>query len=90
MATTQLEADKTWVADSNHRYTASGDTDILLSNHSQTGRLYFTITANDTLPTIDPARASFVPSDRHLPMQLLAGERLWLAANPPTTAAIEA
>lgn len=66
----------TW-SDAN-RYTASGDTDIILSS-SGAGTLYFWRTTDDTEPTEKPSNAHPIKSGDYRAIELANGQRLWLA-----------
>lgn len=77
MASTPYDAlENVWSA--SHRYTATADVDILLSNPSS-GILYFALTTSDTNPGIEPRRAHPLRPKSGRPMRLTTGERLWLA-----------
>lgn len=80
MAVSTYETQAGWT--SGARYTAAADVDVLLYNPGQHGILRFTITTNDTTPTVPLERAAPVgPGDRQ-PIGLLTGERLWMAGGP--------
>ncbi|KIC36535.1 hypothetical protein [Leisingera sp. ANG-M7] len=67
---------ETWQA--GKRHTAAADQDILLTNTSSY-TVYFEITTTDDLPGIHVRKAHPVHAGQSTPMQLKAGERLWLA-----------
>lgn len=64
--------------DATKRHTAAADQDILLTNTS--GYIvYFEISTTDDLPGIHVRKAHPDLPGQSIPMQLKAGERLWLA-----------
>ncbi|WP_170432995.1 hypothetical protein [Ruegeria arenilitoris] len=80
MTSTVIDATETWNPDA--RYTANGDTDILLSypeNKHRSKIARYITTMSDDLPTLTVGLGHpLLPLDSK-PMQLKAGERLWLA-----------
>lgn len=72
-------ANPVWSASA--RYTASGVTDILLSNASTKHLLRFTTTTSDTPPAADHTRVSILNETEKFSMTLADGERLWVASN---------
>ncbi|MCB1313111.1 MAG: hypothetical protein KDK29_15105 [Sedimentitalea sp.] len=77
MASTAFNTlEKDW--DPVSRFTAATDVDVLLSNTSS-AFAFFSITADDTAPGIDPRSAHPLQPMTGRAMQLRAGERLWLA-----------
>ena len=66
--------------DSDNRYTASGATDVLVSNASQSFTVFWTLTATDTAPTVDPDETNALLPGQFIAMQLADTERLWLAS----------
>lgn len=77
MASTPFDSlAKDWTVGS--RFTAAADTDILLSNPSS-DYVHFALTLDDTAPTIPAKRANPLKPMSVQPMQLRAGERLWMA-----------
>ena len=77
MAQNPYTATTFWSADA--RYTAGADVDILLSNASGQHTLLWIITTTDTVPTSPVASGNPIKPDSSRAMQLLSGERLWLA-----------
>ena len=78
MATTVLSVSEEWTAEG--RYTAASAVDILLSN-TQGGVQRFLITTDDTIPAPKPAEVHPLEPREKIPMQLNAGERLWVAGD---------
>lgn len=76
MASTYFDLEDDWSA--TNRYTAAADVDILVSN-SGGYAVRWSITSNDTAPTIPVSRAHVLGIGDRLPLQLSSGERLWLA-----------
>lgn len=87
MATTSYDVPTAW--DSSARYNAASDVDVLLSNHNNLRRLYFTITTSTSTPSVAIRKASFVEPGTTKAMQLVTGEYLWLAAETESSAALE-
>lgn len=61
-----------------NRFTASADTDILLSNPSS-DIVFFALTTDDTVPAIPVRRSNPLKPLGTRPMRLFSGERLWIA-----------
>lgn len=79
MATTQYETDRLW--QSAARFTAPAETAVYIANHSQDRRLFFTITTDDTAPTEDWNKGSFIPKGETRSFVLSGGERIWFAGD---------
>ncbi|MFK7754846.1 MAG: hypothetical protein AB8B51_20160 [Sedimentitalea sp.] len=60
------------------RFTAIAAVDVLLSNPSS-GIVYFALTDSNTAPDLEMGRANPLRPKSGRPMQLRAGERLWMA-----------
>ncbi|MCG7518842.1 hypothetical protein [Ruegeria sp. Ofav3-42] len=88
MASTVINALDNW--DASARYTANGDTDILLSYPKDSHRsklARYVTTMSDDLPTIAVENGHpLLPLDSK-PMQLKDGERLWMVG--PATLVVE-
>lgn len=88
MASTVINALENW--DVSARYTASGETDVMLSHpkdshHSKLAR--YVTTMSDDLPTIDAALGHpLLPLGKEY-MTLRDGERLWVVG--PATLVVE-
>ena len=77
MASTPYDVlNDSWSAE--NRYTAGSAVDILLSNPSS-GIVYFALTSDDSQPVVEPKRSHPLRPKSGQPMQLSAGERLWIA-----------
>lgn len=76
MASTVFNPSATWA--SGNRFTATTETDIMLSNPSN-GVLRWAITADDTAPAISAAFGHPVRPNNSTSMQLMPGERIWFA-----------
>ncbi len=65
-----------------NRYTAGVVTDVYLSNpaNEAKGVVAWTTTLDDNTPTVTPALANKIKPAEGVPMQLSAGERLWMAS----------
>lgn len=86
MATSVLDVGLGW--SSAARYTASGETEIMLSN-SGGGLMFWAITAGDTAPTVVVRKCHPLKALQSIAMTLADTERLWIAgANG--SAAVEA
>jgi len=86
MTTTVLTVGKLWAAAG--RYTASGETEIMLSNTGG-GMQRWATTADDTAPTILPNQAHPLPPLTSRAMTLPDTVRLWVVGASKGTAAIE-
>lgn len=76
---------------SGNRYTASGETDIRLSNTGP-NKLVWAMTDDDTAPAITPRRGHPIASGDYAAMIMPAGQRLWISArfdDEPTEASLE-
>jgi ligand-binding sensor domain-containing protein len=64
-----------------NRYTAGSQIDALIIDPfiGSQGRIAWTTTLSDTVPTITPEQAAKLPQDGTQPLVLNSGERLWLA-----------
>jgi hypothetical protein len=61
------------------RYTADADVDVLIGNPDPGSRIYWTVTPDDTAPTIAPRMWNSVAPDSGQSLSLKTGDRLWLA-----------
>jgi len=76
MATTPYTLFANW--DAANRHTASGETDIILSNTG--GRIVsWVLTTSDTTPTLPIGQGHPLMPFRSRAMKLAAGERIWFA-----------
>ncbi len=76
MTTTVLDVEQQWTTGA--RYTAAAAVDVLLSNSGGVA-LRFTLTEDDTIPTIPVHDAPVLGIRGNIPMQLRLGERLWIS-----------
>lgn len=79
MANTTYTLSHTW--GSSARYTASGSTDVNLSNPNDNKAIHWVITTSDTTPTDDPATVNKLLPGVDKSMTLSDGDRLWIAAD---------
>lgn len=86
MVTTVLETKDEW--DAAARFTALGDTDAMLSNTGGSTKRFLT-TMSDDIPVTPVAHAHPLSARERAPMQLLDGERLWVAGDVGTAAVEE-
>ena len=76
--TTKYTLTNAW--SSTNRYTAAGDTDVLLvNNNGGKQRVAFAETTNDTAPTMLPHEASILNAGENFGWTLLDTTRLWMA-----------
>lgn len=66
-----------WLA--TNRYTAAADVDIRIGNASVAHRIAFAITDDNTAPSMAVGAAAIIKPGEREAMQLVTGERLWLA-----------
>jgi hypothetical protein len=62
------------------RYTAASAIDVLVSNSSDEFTALWSTTTSDTAPVITPEQANALLPGHSIALQLLSGERLWLAS----------
>lgn len=79
MATTAYPLVKTW--SSSARYTATGSTDIRISNPNDNTAIFWTITTSDTTPAIDPAKSNKLFPGEKETITLALNDRLWSAGS---------
>ena len=59
------------------KYTAAAEVDVLLGNPNSDTVINWTITANDTLPTIEESNSMPLLPNASRAITLASGERLW-------------
>jgi len=81
----------TGAASASNRYTASGSTDVLLSNTSESHVVAWTTTTDDNAPAVAPSLWNKIAPLGGRAMTLPDGRRLWMACpyGAPVTAALE-
>ena len=70
-----------WTA--GNRITAAAAGDYAIGNPGFVYSIRFTVTESDTVPSLDPRQADMVPPRERAGLSLVAGDRLWLAADDP-------
>lgn len=70
-------------------YEATDNVDVSIGGTGRAAPVYFTVTENDTPPTGEILEGQIVEAGATKPLQLAAGDFLWLASTLPGNAAVE-
>jgi hypothetical protein len=83
MTATVYAAQSAW--NSAARYTAAAFISVRIQNNGNIRTVYWTTTTSDTAPTIAVTQGNILEPLQAQPMELLSGERLWMAVDGVTT-----